>query len=75
MIEVNAKGLSCPIPMVRSKKAIDENPGETILVVVDETAQRDNVSRLAENNGYSVNVKELEAEYRLELIPPNLNYS
>jgi tRNA 2-thiouridine synthesizing protein A len=70
MIEVNAKGFSCPIPMVRSKKAMDENPGKNILVIVDETAQKDNVSRLAENNGYSVNVNELDTEYRLELIPP-----
>ncbi len=69
MIEVDARGLSCPIPVVRSKKAIDENPGDKILVIVNEATQRDNVTRLAKSRGYNIKVEEVQDEYRLELKP------
>jgi len=54
MIEVDARGLSCPIPVVKAEKAIDDNPGEEITVLVDNEAARENVTRLAGSKGYAV---------------------
>ncbi|NIN69442.1 MAG: SirA family protein, partial [Anaerolineae bacterium] len=34
MIEVDVRGFSCPIPVVRTKKAMDENPTEQLSVLV-----------------------------------------
>lgn len=64
MIEVDAKGLSCPIPVVRTKQALDKNPGECC-VLVDAYVQVENVTRLAESMGYGVKVERDGETYRL----------
>lgn len=69
MVEVDARGLSCPIPVVRTKKAMEQHPGEALSVLVETAVSRENVSRLAENQGYSVQVEEISGEYRLTLTP------
>ncbi len=70
MIEVDARGFSCPIPVVKTKKAIDENPKGQIAVLVETAVSRENVSRLAQSKGYTVEVEEVADEYRLVLTPP-----
>ena len=70
MTEVDARGFSCPIPVVRTKKAIEKNPNEAITVLVESAVSRENVSRLAQSQGYSVKVEEVEDGYRLRLHPP-----
>jgi tRNA 2-thiouridine synthesizing protein A len=37
MIEVDVKGLSCPIPVVRTKQAMEKNPAEIITVFAEST--------------------------------------
>ena len=70
MIEVDARGLSCPIPVVKTKKALDGNPGEPITVLVETAVSKENVSRLAESRGYTVQVEKVSGEeYRLLLTP------
>lgn len=69
MVEVDVRGFSCPVPVVRTKKAIEENPTEVITVLVDDTASKENVFRLAKSEGYSVEVKEVEDGFRLQLSP------
>ena len=70
MIEVDARGYSCPIPVVKTKKAIDENPKEQVTVLVETAVSKENVSRLAQSKGYSIEVEEVADEYRLVLTPP-----
>jgi len=70
MIEVDARGFSCPIPVVKTKRAIDENPKEQIAVLVETAVSKENVSRLAQSKGYSIEVEEVSDEYRLVLTPP-----
>lgn len=70
MIEVDVRGFSCPIPVIRTKKAIKENPKETIAVLVDDATARENVSRLAKSERYSVEVEGVEDGFRLRLSPP-----
>ena len=69
MIEVDVRGFSCPIPVVRTKKAIEENPGTPITVLVETAVSKENVSRLAYSRGYSVDVEEVEDGFRLNLSP------
>jgi len=69
MTEVDVRGFSCPIPVVRTKKAIEENPKETITVLVESSVAKENVSRLARSQGYSVKVEEVEDGFRLVLSP------
>ncbi len=70
MVEVDVRGFSCPIPVVKTKKAIEENPNEPVTVLVESAVTKENVSRLAQSKGYSVKVEEVSNEYRLVLTPP-----
>lgn len=70
MIEVDVRGFSCPIPVVKTKQAIEANPKEVLSVLVETAVSRENVSRLAESKGYSVEATETDGEYRLTLTPP-----
>jgi len=69
VIEVDARGFSCPIPVVRTKKAINENPTVMITVLVDDTTAKENVSRLAKSEGYSVKIDEIRDGFCLRLSP------
>lgn len=70
MIEVDVRGLSCPIPVVKTKKAMDENPAEPLDVLVESGVSKENVSRLAKSRGYSVSAVDVEDGFRLVLSPP-----
>ncbi len=71
MIEVDVRGFSCPIPVVKTKKAIEENPDQPVTVLVETAVSRENVSRMAQSRGYSVEVEEVSDAYRLLLSPPS----
>lgn len=63
------RGFSCPIPVVKTKKAIEEHPDEPLTVLVETAVSKENVSRLAEGKGFSVEVEEVEDGFRLSLSP------
>ena len=49
---------------------MDQNPDEPITVLVETTVSKENVSRLAQNRNYSVQVEEIAGEeYRVFLNP------
>ena len=63
---VDARGLSCPQPVILARKAIEE--GEfPVEVWVDSVTSRENVRRMAEMNHCRVEVEESEDEFRLIL--------
>ncbi len=61
---IDARGLSCPVPVVLTKKAIEQNPKD-LQVIVDNVAAKENVSRYATAMGYSVNYSEKENDETL----------
>jgi tRNA 2-thiouridine synthesizing protein A len=69
MVVVDVRGFSCPIPVVRTKKAMEQNPKEILSVLVETAVSKENVSRLAESQGYSTEIEEVSGEYRLTLTP------
>jgi tRNA 2-thiouridine synthesizing protein A len=69
MVDVDVRGFSCPVPVVRTKKAMEANPEEVLTVMVETAVSKENVSRLAKSQGYSVKVEEVAGEYRLTLTP------
>lgn len=70
MNEVDVRGFSCPIPVVKTKKAMEDNPNDVLTVLLETEVSRENVSRLAESRGYSLKEAEVSGEYRLTLTPP-----
>jgi len=69
VIEVDARGYSCPIPVVRTKKAIEEHPHEPITVLVESEVSKENVSRLARSRGYSIKVEQVPDGFKLQITP------
>ena len=71
MVEVDVRGFSCPIPVVKTKKAIEENPDQPVTVLVETAVSKENVSRLAQSRQYSVETEKVAGdEYRVVLSPP-----
>ena len=63
---VDARGLSCPEPVIMTRKALSSGE-QSYEVLVDNPASRENVTRYAEHQGYSVSVTEQDGEYTLSL--------
>jgi len=70
MVEVDVRGFSCPIPVIRTQKAIKENPNEELVVLVETGTSRENVSRAGRDKGYAVRIEEEDEEFRVYLTPP-----
>ena len=66
MVELDLTGLSCPEPVVRTKKALKENP-QGVISVVDNRAALENVSRFGRAMGYNVNAVESNGTWRIEI--------
>jgi len=63
-IQVDARGLSCPQPVILARKAIDA-ARFPIEVQVDSVTSRENVRRLAEKLGCAVRIEQLGDEFKL----------
>ncbi|MDL1971431.1 MAG: sulfurtransferase-like selenium metabolism protein YedF [Candidatus Desulfofervidaceae bacterium] len=59
-MKVDARGLACPMPVIKTKQAIDEHPQEPVEVRVDNPASKENVSRFLQTRGWQVKVEEKE---------------
>ena len=66
-ITVNASGLSCPQPVMETKKALAGLTSGRVEVLVDTATSRDNVARFGENKGWRVTKEEREGGYRVVL--------
>ena len=64
---VDARGLSCPQPVLLALNETKKiNKGE-IIILVDTDTSKENVSRLAQQSGWSVGVERVQEGYRLVL--------
>ena len=63
---LDARGLSCPEPVIMIRKAMmsKENSYE---MIVDNPTSRENVMRYAEHQGYQVSITEKDGEYTLSM--------
>ena len=58
VITVNASGLSCPQPVMLTKKALSGLSSGRVEVLVDTATSRNNVSRFAANKGWNVSTED-----------------
>lgn len=65
---IDARGLSCPQPVVLTRKALEK--ADELTVIVDNATAEQNVSRLAENHGLAVSVEEKGDGIYLRLTRP-----
>lgn len=64
---IDARGLSCPQPVILTSKKIKELGKGVFEVLVDTDTSKENVSRLAQKSGWYVEVNRVDKDYRLVL--------
>lgn len=64
-MELDCRGLSCPEPVIRTKRAIADKP-QSIEVLVDQIAPLENVSRFLRAMKYKVVAEEKDGEWKIK---------
>ena len=65
---VDARGLSCPQPVIMTLDEIKRGSDVEIIVLVDTDTSKENVTRAAESQGYRVNEVSPEGQgYRITI--------
>ena len=64
---IDCRGMACPGPVLETKKALEEGLQQEMLIIVDNAAARENVSRFVKNAECSVEVEEKEGCYHLSI--------
>lgn len=66
MKTIDARGKTCPLPLILTKKAITEAaPEETLEILVDNEISMKNVSRFLEDNGMKTNIESKGSVYHI----------
>jgi len=65
--KIDARGLSCPQPVILTNKKIKEMEKGEFEILVDTDTSRENISRLAQQSGWNVEVKRVNDDYCLVL--------
>jgi len=66
-VQVDARGLACPQPVINTKKALDSIGDGTVMTIVDNTVARDNVVKFARNAACDVSVTEKGSEFFIKI--------
>lgn len=61
--KIDVRGLECPQPVVRTKKALDHLQEGVLEVIVDNEAASKNLQRLAESSGCIISVKKEKDDF------------
>jgi len=65
---IDARGLSCPQPALLARQALQKAGKGTIEMLVDTTTALENITRLAKNTGWMVNIEKQPLDnYRMVL--------
>ncbi len=72
--EINLKGMSCPKPVIETKKELEKLDDCILRVTVDNTFSKENILRFCENLGYDRKVIfEEESEITIEIVKGNVS--
>ncbi|MCI5901884.1 MAG: sulfurtransferase TusA family protein [Blautia sp.] len=66
MKTIDARGLSCPEPVILTRNAMTSKE-KSYEILVDNVTAKENVSRFASHQGYRVTVTEKDEDYLLRL--------
>ena len=61
--KLDCRGMACPNPVLKAKEVIDRGNVETLSVMVDNQAAKENVSRFLTRMGYEVSLSEKEGAF------------
>ena len=72
-VTVDARGLSCPVPVLKTKQVLEKPFKGEVIVLLDEEVAKENVTRLAGSMGYTVKEVEDAGEFTLTLRKGEMN--
>lgn len=61
MAQIDTRGMSCPQPVLMTKKALEVNSTE-VTILVDSKTAKSNVERYLNLTGYTINTVELDGD-------------
>ena len=64
---IDARGLSCPMPVVMVQKEVKKSSPEKLSVLVDSMVCVENITRFAGSKNYAVEVAKKDGEFELTL--------
>ena len=62
MVTIDARGLSCPIPVLKTKQAVKDGKKD-LEIISDSSASMENILKYLKAAGYSFTVTETEDDY------------
>lgn len=62
-VTVDARGLECPKPVIKTKQTMDQMETGVAEIIVDNNVAKENVVKYAKSNQFSYDVKESDANY------------
>ncbi|MFW6054682.1 MAG: sulfurtransferase-like selenium metabolism protein YedF, partial [Thermodesulfobacteriota bacterium] len=65
-MKINALGLACPAPVLKTKEALEEQAADEITVLVDNEAARENVARFLASKGFTTSARADDGVFRVE---------
>ena len=63
--EIDCRGLACPAPVLKTKELIEQKKPENLIVIVDNEAARQNVTRFMEYQGFNVSAREEGTDFHV----------
>jgi len=66
-VEVDARGLDCPKPVIQTKKALEKLKEGSLVTVVDNAIAKENVSKLAKSMNLHYNVAEKNGYFYIDI--------
>lgn len=64
MEKVNTCGMSCPQPILMTKKALEKNP-QGVDIIVDNNTAKNNVERFLKKYGYKMKITENDETFTI----------
>jgi len=64
---IDCSGLSCPVPVLRTKEALKDYPFEDLIIVIDNVTARDNVMRFIGSKGLYAEWQEKDGSFHINV--------
>lgn len=65
---VDARKMECPLPVIHTKKALEENDVDAVTTIVDNEVAVQNIMRLANNLGFEFFSEKKENDYYIDVV-------
>jgi len=64
---IDARGLSCPMPVLMVQREVKKNNPDMLEVLVDNATAVGNITRFAASQHYSVRSEEIDGDFKMTL--------